>query len=333
MLTSVRVVTRPLAAIALLAIACGRTELDRGDVGTATATNSGHAGNNASEGSGGHAAGGSVAGSGGQAGTGGHAAGGAAAGGGQAGSGGHAAGGAAAGAGGQAGTGGSIARGGSGGAASNPDAAAMPGSCREIQEAGLSTGDGIYWIRTGTGAPIPVQCLMSADGGGWTLVGNFPWPRNTAGVSGWTSGAAVGSSFTDLTRPFKLSDADIHALRTYGFRAQGTATYCMLADGVSYGPCAIDTLLFWRATCNYASSSNSPACSTAYRDVAFTIQARGTSPCNWHYGLTAANCDSTVSAMGTSHLGDHVFVGEYQSFTHAFDGRLNENPSVRFWVR
>jgi hypothetical protein len=214
-----------------------------------------------------------------------------------------------------------------------PDAATAAGSCREIQDAGLSTGDGLYWIRVGAGAPFAVHCLMSADGGGWTLVGNFPWPGNTGGVPDWTSGAAVGASFTDLARPFKLSDADINALRTYGFRAHGTASYCMLADGTSYGPCTIDTLLFWRATCSYASDSNSPACSTAYRDAAFAKGALGTSPCAWHWGLTAATCDGFRSTMGTSHSGNHVFVGEYDSFTHAFDGRPNEDPSIRFWVR
>ena len=213
-----------------------------------------------------------------------------------------------------------------------PDAATVAGSCREIQDRGLSTGDGIYWIRVGAGAPVPVHCLMSADGGGWTLVGNFPWPGNTAGVPGWNSGAAVGASFTDLARPFKLSDADINALRTYGFRAHGTANYCMLANE-SYGPCAIDTLLFWRPTCTYASGSNSPACSTAYRDAAFTTRAAGASPCKWHWGLAAATCDSGPAALGTSHSGNHVFVGKYESFTHAFDGRPSENPSIRFWVR
>jgi hypothetical protein len=221
--------------------------------------------------------------------------------------------------------------GGDGGGGGDAVTAAV-GSCREIQEGGLSTGDGIYWIRVGAGAPFPVQCLMSADGGGWTLVGNFPWPASTDGVPDWTSGAAVGASFTDLARPFKLSDADINALRTYGFRAHGTASYCMFPDE-SYGPCEIDTLLFWRATCNYASGSNSPACSTAYRDAAFTTMATGTAPCEWHWGLTAATCEGGPSTMGTSHEGNHVFAGDYESFTHAFDGRPNENPSVRFWVR
>jgi hypothetical protein len=59
---------------------------------------------------------------------------------------------------------------------------------------------------------IQVHCLMSADGGGWTLVGNFPRPVNAYGVAGWTSGGQVGASFTDVTTPFKMSDALINTI-------------------------------------------------------------------------------------------------------------------------
>ncbi len=39
------------------------------------------------------------------------------------------------------------------------------------------------------------------------------------------------------------------------------------------------------------------------------------------------------ATMGTSHEGDHVFVGNYGSYVHAYDARSGENPSVQFWVR
>lgn len=222
----------------------------------------------------------------------------------------------------------SAGRAGSGGVGGSvPDPSAVPASCLEIQESGRSTGDGTYAIRLAGGATVQVSCLMSADGGGWTLVGNFPWPGNTAGVPQWTSGAQIGSSFDDLTKPFKLADGDINALRTYGFRAFGSATRCI------GGACNVSTLLFWRATCSYSSSSNSPACSDAYRDVAFMTPAAGASPCAWHWGLVAATCNLSAT-LGTSHSGDHVFAGEYGSWDHhAYDGRAGENPSVRFWVR
>ena len=198
-------------------------------------------------------------------------------------------------------------------------------SCRAILDAGLSMGDGVYTILLG-GTPTSVRCLMSADGGGWTLAGNFPYPGGTSGVAGWTSGARVGTSFTDLSRPFKLSDAEINALRTTGFRARGTATRCV------QGACSVDTTLYWRPTCAYASGSNSPACYTAFRDAAFTVSESTTAPCGWHWGLVASDC-STTATMGTSHTGEHVFVGNYRSYVHAYDGRAGEDPTVQFWVR
>jgi hypothetical protein len=198
-------------------------------------------------------------------------------------------------------------------------------SCKEILDAGLSRGDGVYTILV-SGRPTDVRCLMSADGGGWTLVGNFPYPGNTAGVAGWSSGARVGTAFTDVARVFKLSDAEINALRTNAFRARGTATRC------TTGACSINTTLYWRPTCTYASGSNSPACYTAYRDVNFTMLQSSAAPCSWHWGLGASDCVSR-STIGTSHVGDHVFVGDYVSYTHAYDGRAGEDPSVQFWVR
>jgi len=198
-------------------------------------------------------------------------------------------------------------------------------SCRAVLDAGLSTGDGVYTVLLG-GVPTQVRCLMSADGGGWTLAGNFPNTGGTAGVAGWTSGARVGTSFTDLARPFKLSDAAINALRTTGFRARGTATRCV------QGPCTVDTTLYWRPTCLYASGSNSPACYTAFRDAAFTVPESASAPCSWHWGLVASDC-STTATMGTSHVSEHVFVGNYRSYVHAYDGRAGEDPSVQFWVR
>src|SRR5262245_9186316 len=121
---------RALVSLTLLAAACGRTELDRGDPGVVPAAGGGQmagggqAGSSARGGSGGQAGSSARGGSGGQAGGGG-----------------------------LAGNSGANGRGGTGGP-SLPDAGVVQGSCREIQNAGLSTGDGIYLIRVGAGLAV-----------------------------------------------------------------------------------------------------------------------------------------------------------------------------------
>jgi hypothetical protein len=40
-----------------------------------------------------------------------------------------------------------------------------------------------------------------------------------------------------------------------------------------------------------------------------------------------------TATFGSAHVGDHVFVGVVDGFTHAFDGRPGENPSIQFWVK
>ena len=202
-------------------------------------------------------------------------------------------------------------------------------SCKEIHDMFPAVADGIYTIEPVPNAPIQVHCLMSRDGGGWTLVANFPWPGNTNGIMGWTSGGQVNASFTDLAQAFKLSDSSINTLKTVAYRAHGSADMCV------QGPCSIDTTLYWKASCQYLSGSLGTTCGDAYLDPALTIRVSNvsdTSACPWHWGLVASNC-GLESEMGTSHEGDHVFVGTIGSYIHAFDGRTGENPSIQVWVK
>ena len=58
------------------------------------------------------------------------------------------------------------------------------GSCLEILEAGLSTGDGVYMIDNGS-KDYEVYCDMTTNGGGWTLV--FAQYENDP-VTDWNEG-------------------------------------------------------------------------------------------------------------------------------------------------
>ncbi len=200
-------------------------------------------------------------------------------------------------------------------------------SCLAIRLAREGAPDGTYWINPGSGT-MDVTCDMTNDTGGWTLVGSFRWPGTTAGVPGWTSGTAVGSTTSDITQTFKLSDADINALVQYRYRAHGTASTCV------NGPCTVDTTLYWAGDCVYDSGhSSTGTCTAAYRTYDLEGYTELSSPCSWHYGLTSAVCGVT-SQFGTSHDGDHVFVGLIDgSYTHAYDGRAGEDPSIEVWVR
>jgi hypothetical protein len=207
------------------------------------------------------------------------------------------------------------------------DAACAASSCAEILAARPSAPDGVYSV-TVSGVTRDMVCDMTDDGGGWTLVANFVWPGSTAGVAGWTSGSAVGSTTSDLSQTFKLSDADINTLSTSHYRAWGTATMC------TTGACTVDITLYWSAACTYNSGAHSSgACATAYRDAALSDATGWTDPCSWHYGLTSASCTRGVPEMGTSHIGEHVFAGVEDSGSHAYDGRAGEDPSVEVWAR
>jgi hypothetical protein len=201
-------------------------------------------------------------------------------------------------------------------------------SCQAVKTSFPESTDGSYTLEV-NGARIAVACDMSSDGGGWTLAGNFPRQTGTAGVAGWTNPAALGASYTDPTKPFKLADTDINSMRTVGFRARGSATTCL------QGACTVNTTLYWGVGCLFSSSSRGVACGNAYLDAAMTIRTSSSdaTACVQHWGLVSSICNATIAEIISNHQGDHVAVGTIGTTTHAYDGRADENPTLQFWVK
>lgn len=210
-----------------------------------------------------------------------------------------------------------------------------PKSCLAILQSNPDAKDGVYAIQPNANLPaFNVRCDMTADAGGWTLVGNYPYPGNV-GVAGWNGGAQVGTSFTDRSKPFKMSDAVLNSIKSsgHGFRAHGKATYCALGGG-TFGPCSINTTAFFKSSCSYSSSVLAPNCANAFRDYVFAVPigTDATACPSGHYGLVASTCGVT-STMITSHAGDLIAVGAYAASIEAHNGRPLENPSIDVWVK
>ena len=205
-------------------------------------------------------------------------------------------------------------------------------SCQELHAANPAAKDGMYpIIHPSSSVPIMLHCDMTRDGGGWTLVANYP-EGSPAVPTGWSgSDKSVGTNFASLTALFKLGDKDINALKTAAFRVDGTASVCQS------GACALKVTLFYKPSCVFSSSTNSADCSNSFTDLAFTKKttAGGTNPCTWHWGLVEANCTSTSTVI-TQHDPSHgivVCVGEVGKFTHGCNGRGAEKAGVKIWAR
>jgi hypothetical protein len=210
-----------------------------------------------------------------------------------------------------------------------PAPTAAGASCLDIRKSNPSAADGAYRVRLDQGWPTDVLCLMSEDGGGWTLVANYPEGTTPQSVPTWNSGRSLGASFTDPSKPFKMADDTINRLVTSAFRARGKASMCQS------GPCALEVKLFWPGSCKYSSTRTS--CATAYFDPELKrpTPSNGKAPCPQHWGLVDAHC-GVVGSFVTNHDFNHgvvVAVGDPRSLVHSAPGRGQERASLQIWVR
>ncbi len=212
------------------------------------------------------------------------------------------------------------------GAAIGADSDCAADSCIDVLASDSAATDGTYFIDVG-GAVYELYCDMSEDLGGWTMVANFVWPGDAGGVSGWSSGGAVGSDFSDDSLSFKLPDADINDLVTEAFRVDGQASTCL------GGPCSADITLFFSSACSYDSTTTSSgACAEGYRDITLSTAAGYSSPCTDDHGLTRVDC-GVVNELVSNVAGDQIIVGPEDDAEHAYSGRAGEDPELRIWVR
>jgi hypothetical protein len=201
-----------------------------------------------------------------------------------------------------------------------------PTSCKDVQTMDPGLPDGPYQVDPdgyGAGPTISVYCDMTNDGGGWTLAANFVSPGDTNGIAGWTDPAALGSSFTDRSVAFKLSDADINRMNKAGYRLNGYATTC------ATGACTVASKAFFEKECVYQSDGLGDRCGISYSSPMRTNVLSWFGSCG--YGLSATDCGGAVWAVA-GRPGGHAMAGNGVDLV-ADDAVAGQDPKVEVWVK
>jgi len=181
-------------------------------------------------------------------------------------------------------------------------------SCLDLLGVGV-TADGTYWIDPDGSGAFQAVCDMTADGGGWTLVGLGLQSASQADLNAWNSGSALnlGDAGTG-TDHFHLSTSQINAISTEAeFRAG-------CESDVAW------STRYWTGVSNYtwASTSTAASCTSGYN------QAGNSYSTSW--GISGAGGLLCATNMVTSH---QLIVG----VTHPWYCGSSHTVDIDIWAK